>query len=358
MSIHKIVRFALLALLFWYSVLSVETHAQSTQRCFVETGYCIEGRIRAFWEQNGGLIVFGLPITPLRMESVEGKPVLVQWFERHRLEWHPDQTPPYDVLLGRLGADHLLQNGRDWQKFARRGPEQGCRFFDETGHNICGNILTFWQSNGLEFDGKTGTSEQESLALFGMPLSDLQTEIMRDGQERQVQWFERARLEIHPDHTPSFVVLPGLLGNEISMQTPPITTHTEFVNQVVAYTNVHRSQHGCPELTLDAQLMLAAQRHTEDMAFNDFVGHTGSNGSSPGDRIRATGYTFSTWAENAAAGYATPEDVVNGWMESEGHRSNILNCTLRDIGVGYFYLEDDPGELKFRNYWTQVFGAR
>jgi hypothetical protein len=87
--------------------------AQTAQRCFSETGFCIEGRIREFWEQNGGLPVFGYPTGPQQQELIEGKPFQVQWFERNRLELHPENARPYDVLLGRLGADRLAQQGRD-----------------------------------------------------------------------------------------------------------------------------------------------------------------------------------------------------------------------------------------------------
>ncbi|NJL34134.1 MAG: hypothetical protein HC893_10110 [Chloroflexaceae bacterium] len=90
------------------------TSAQTSQRCFAETTYCIEGRIRQFWEQNGGLPVFGLPITPQREEMIEGDVIQVQWFERNRLELHPDNARPYDVLLGRLGVDALDRQGRNW----------------------------------------------------------------------------------------------------------------------------------------------------------------------------------------------------------------------------------------------------
>src|SRR5258706_15720899 len=78
--------------------------AQTRARCFPETGYCIAGRIREYWERNGGLSVFGFPLTPLQRERVEGRSVQLQWFERNRLELHPENAPPYDVLLGRLGA--------------------------------------------------------------------------------------------------------------------------------------------------------------------------------------------------------------------------------------------------------------
>jgi hypothetical protein len=188
--------------------------AQDDQRCFPETGQCISGRIRQFWEQNGGLPVFGFPTGPQQEIQIEGKPFQAQLFERNRLELHPENQPPYDVLLGRLGADRLAQQNRDPFTFPKSEQQQGCRFFPETGHNVCGAILNAWRASGLEFDGVSGKSEGENLALFGLPLSDVMTETI-EGKEYQVQWFERARFELHPENQPPFNVLLGLLGNEV-----------------------------------------------------------------------------------------------------------------------------------------------
>lgn len=127
---------------------------------------------------------------------VEGKAVQVQWFERNRIELHPENWRPYDVLLGRLGADRLAQQGRDFFTFPTSHPQGGCSYFPETQHNVCGDILNMWRSNSLEFDGRRGKSEAESLALFGLPLSNLMIEEI-DGWVLQVQWFERARFELH-----------------------------------------------------------------------------------------------------------------------------------------------------------------
>jgi polysaccharide biosynthesis protein PslG len=187
--------------------------AQAVQRCFPETGFCIAGRIRSFWEGNGGLPVFGYPTTPQREELIEGRPYQVQWFERNRLELHPENQAPYDVLLGRLGAARLEQQGRDWMGFPTSTPAAGCRFFVETRHNACGAILAAWRKNGLEFDGRAGKSEAENLALFGLPLGDPQVETL-EGKPYTVQWFERARFELHPENQPPYDVLLGLLGNE------------------------------------------------------------------------------------------------------------------------------------------------
>jgi hypothetical protein len=198
--------------------------AQASQRCFAETSLCIEGRIREFWEQNGGLAVFGLPIASQQEEVIEGRSIQAQRFERNRLELHPENSRPYDVLLGRLGADVLALQGRDPFSFARSDAARpGCRFFAETGHNVCGEILQAWRASGLEFDGKRGKSEAENLALFGLPLSEAQTETV-EGKEYTVQWFERARFELHPENAPPYNVLLGLLGRETSAAVcgPPV----------------------------------------------------------------------------------------------------------------------------------------
>src|SRR5262249_6488851 len=108
-------------------------HAQSGQRCFSETGFCIDGRIREFWEQNGGLPVFGLPVTPQQQETIEGKTLQAQWFERNRLELHPENARPYDVLLGRLGADRLGQRGRAPVALAKSGAQEGRLCVPPTG---------------------------------------------------------------------------------------------------------------------------------------------------------------------------------------------------------------------------------
>jgi hypothetical protein len=184
-------------------------------RCFEETGYCIDGRIREYWEQNGGLPVFGLPIGPQQSMNIEGKTVQAQWFERNRLELHPENAPPYDVLLGRLGADRLAQQGYDWQAMPGETPQEGCRFFEETGRNVCGDILAAWRANGLELDGQRGFNANENLALFGLPLTGMVRETMSDGRELQVQYFERARFELHPENEPPFHVQLGLLGSEV-----------------------------------------------------------------------------------------------------------------------------------------------
>jgi len=190
------------------------------QRCFDETGFCIAGRIRAYWEENGGLAVFGYPVGPQQVEAVEGKQLQVQWFQRNRLELHPENARPYDVLLGRLSEERLLLLNRVWQEEPRAGGQQpGCLWFEQTGHNICDQapgvgFKTYWEENGLR-DPQLASYDQ-SLSLFGMPITEPQTETNSSGDTVMTQWFERARFEWHPDNPDNFKVLLGLLGNEIA----------------------------------------------------------------------------------------------------------------------------------------------
>jgi len=188
--------------------------AHAAQRCFSETGYCIDGRIREYWEQNGGLLVFGLPIGAQEAVSVDGRAFIAQRFERNRLELHPENARPYDVLLGRLGADRLSQQGIDWTTYPSQGAAADCQYFSQTKQSVCGLFLRAYRQNGLQMDGDAAVSAAENLALFGLPLSNVYVETLSNGQRYQVQWFERARFEYHPENQAPYDVLFGLLGNE------------------------------------------------------------------------------------------------------------------------------------------------
>lgn len=120
------------------------------------------------------------------------------------------------------------------------------------------------------------------------------------------------------------------------------------VAEVVELVNAERGKAGCSPVKVNATLTEAAQNHSEDMAASGNMSHTGSDGSSPADRITRAGYSWSTYGENVAYGYSTPERVMAGWMSSPGHKENILNCSFEEIGVGLA----QPGD-----YWTQNFGT-
>ncbi len=170
--------------------------AQADQRCFPETGQCIAGPIRAYWERSGGLATFGFPITAQAAETVEGTPLQVQWFERDRLEIQPDGR----VTAGRLGVERLEQLGTPWQQGAGAAAGAGCTAFPETGHQVCGTFAAYWRANG-------------GLERFGFPVTGAFTAEL-EGRSYTVQYFERRRFELHPELGPNSVLL-GLLGREV-----------------------------------------------------------------------------------------------------------------------------------------------
>lgn len=208
----------LLLLLLCALAVPARLHAQPANgpHCFDVPGIvdCIEGRFRQFWEQNGGLAVFGYPVTSAGLLQTGAGHLLVQYFERVRFEHRPDQPPPYDVLLGRLGDERLQAQGRDWHTFPQVDPGTP-RYFAETGHAIAHEpFWQYWQAHGLGYPGKS--QFERSLALFGLPISEPQTETNAAGDVVLTQWFERARFEDHGDKG----VLLGLLGAESRPSQP------------------------------------------------------------------------------------------------------------------------------------------
>ncbi|MDQ0254646.1 putative YkwD family protein [Evansella vedderi] len=123
----------------------------------------------------------------------------------------------------------------------------------------------------------------------------------------------------------------------------------DFEQQVIALTNEQRRNNGLSELEGDAELSQVARKKSTDMQENNYFSHTSPTYGSPFDMIRDHGISYNGAAENIAQGQPTPEQVVDAWMNSEGHRANILNGDFTHIGVGY----DENG-----HHWTQMFITR
>jgi hypothetical protein len=182
---------------------------------------CLDDTFTRFWQANGGLPVFGYPISGAQPERNADAPqeFVTQWTERNRLELHPENRAPYDILLGRMGAERLAQLGRDPAQEGREpGPVAGCLWFEETGHNVCDQAAgqgfkTYWRTHGLRQAGLD--SYRRSLALFGLPLTAAQPEPSASGEPLLTQWFERARFEWHPNNPSAYKVQLGLLGGEV-----------------------------------------------------------------------------------------------------------------------------------------------
>jgi len=118
--------------------------------------------------------------------------------------------------------------------------------------------------------------------------------------------------------------------------------------------NQARTDQGLATLTLRSPLTAAARVHSADMACNNFISHTGSDGSRPADRVAAQGYSFTWIGENIYAGGGsnnTPERAFEWWMNSTPHRNNILGPNYQSIGIGYQY----SSESQYGGHFTLVF---
>ncbi|MFJ4720237.1 CAP domain-containing protein [Streptomyces luteogriseus] len=120
---------------------------------------------------------------------------------------------------------------------------------------------------------------------------------------------------------------------------------------VIDLTNRERTRHGLPPLSANPLLTTAAQAHSADMVARAFYAHTAPDGSRPWDRAAAAGSTRRSVGENIACGQRSPADVVEGWMNSPGHRANILTPGFTHIGIGF------AGGGRAGMYWTQLFGG-
>lgn len=141
----------------------------------------------------------------------------------------------------------------------------------------------------------------------------------------------------------------------------PAPAQADVAQSVLAAVNQARAKAGCQPLKLNSRLTAAADSHATAMAVQNFFGHSSRDGSKFSSRIKRQGYKYRAAAENIAAGQKSASEFVNNWLESPGHRRNILNCRLRDTGIAVYYQADDKplrgSNHALRYYWVQVFAA-
>ena len=191
---HRIALVTIAALLIVGGVpLTVGRARAADEQCVAETGHCVRGPFLASWQAHGGLALNGYPLGDAGFETLEdGRAYTVQYFERTRLEYHPENAAPNDVLLGQLGrAIHPADPAA--------APLADARSFAETGHNLRAGFRAYWEANG-------------GLAQFGYPLTEEFQAQLEDGKTYTVQYFERARFEYHPENQPPDDVLLGQFG--------------------------------------------------------------------------------------------------------------------------------------------------
>lgn len=145
---------------------------------------------------------------------------------------------------------------------------------------------------------------------------------------------------VNPD-----LIYPGQVLNIPSVDAAVL----DYEKEVVRLVNEIRVKNGLKELTYDWELSRVARYKSQDMKDNRYFSHTSPTYGSPFQMIKNFGLSYRSAGENIAKGYKTPQAVVNGWMNSSGHRANILNASYNRIGVGY---------VANGNYWTQMFIGR
>jgi len=163
-------------------------------RFFPQTGHNVADPFLRFYDQYGGLPLFGLPLT----EAFNDGALLVQYFERARMEWHTDYPAGQQIALGQLGRELTAERLAETPFRPLTVPLGGGTFFRETGHTLGGAFAAFWQGNG-------------GLAIFGLPISEEFTETSPGNPPLTVQYFERARFELRANGAGVRVEL-GLLG--------------------------------------------------------------------------------------------------------------------------------------------------
>lgn len=255
--------------------------AASPFRYFPETGHNIGARIKTFFEQKGGVSIFGLPLT----EVVQEGSLQVQYFERAKFELHPEFEPNHYVSITQLGR--RLIEGRTEEAFAPRAGANDAQttYFPQTGHSIRFGFRSFWANNG-------------GLQVYGYPLSEEFSEISPDdGREYTVQYFERAKFEYHPESPNNSIQLARLGAQALN-------------------------QSGLPQALRKPMPAITALGHATtgyNGSISERVNNIARGAARMNGLIVAAGATFSF---NAALGSAGTEDgfvegyaIVNGQLE-------------------------------------------
>jgi len=205
---------------------------------FRETGHTLAYAFREFYDRQGGLPIFGYPLTEVFIE--DGRPV--QYFERARFEWHAELALVQVGHLGRWAAAAWA----DHPAFAPlAAPPADADFFPETGHSLSGAFRSFWWANG-------------GLPTFGFPLSEPFAFTDENGQQRLVQFFERARFEWHPQNPPRYQVLLGHLGRDWLAAHPVPEWALQTVNTPdAAWAAIRPTRVRVPRIGVDTEVISA-----------------------------------------------------------------------------------------------------
>ena len=273
-----------------------------------------------------------------------------------------------DILFGNLGEDTLIGGEGDDSLFGGRDNDQlaGGSGNDTLYGDLGVDTLTGGSGAdlfGLRENGQGTdviTDFQDGVDLMELPDGVTEFRVENNGSSlTQITVAETGEVLVQLEGIqPAEITLDDFVNGQVFNNSQPVDTSENLIGRVVELTNEFRAENGLSPLSVNSQLGMAAENHSEDMALKDFFDHVGLDGSDVADRISTVGYDYSTAGENIGAGYSTPEAVVEGWINSSGHRENLLNPDFTEIGVGYYFLENDTGNENWNHYWTQVFGTQ
>lgn len=296
------------------------------------TGYDVAPIFQQFYTAHGGVRIFGYPISP----PVDENGRLVQYFERQRLEYHPElERAGFSVLPGLVGREAAAIEGRT---FGPAAPQPGLQYFPQTSHNLDPHFADFWARNG-------------DVLVFGYPISEGFTE-----NGVLVQYFERARFEYHPEFagTPNEIEL-GLLGRVVWEQQSHVVhfSSLSLAEQLAAALNEARQQNGLPPLTLDPALIQIAQLRSDDMAQRNYFSHTTPEGTTVFDLFGQWGIRWSYGGETIQRNNfpidQTAAEAARSLLASAPHRAIILDPRFSLFGVAERTSADGM------HYYTVVF---
>ena len=295
----------------------------------------------------------------------------------NQVNYRTNNTRSNENVLDREG---IFDDDHDDNLFDHRGPltenyanRKGGNDYNPSGQNR-GNGLTNINTNGTTSSFWTKESSEEYPHTRAIRTQDAKYRFVPVNENQQRQDTRNQNNQPRNEQRRTTTGLEQPRNNNVQIQesqqptqqqprqenvtkTPQATTPTpttkqatgnisEYARQVVDLTNVERRKNGLAALQIDTQLSQVALTKSQDMQKNGYFSHTSPTYGSPFDMMRDFGVSYRTAGENIAQGQRTPQEVVNAWMNSAGHRQNILNGNFTHIGVGY-----EPSG----HHWTQMF---
>jgi hypothetical protein len=334
-SLERWLALSMLVLLVLPTFGGVPVRAQANSVTFPQTGKTVQGIFLQYWTNHGALDQQGYPISDEMQEvsSTDGKTYTVQYFERAVFELHPENQPPYDVLLSLLGSEMYGQKYPNPAGAPGQVPNttSGSVVFPSTGKRVGGRFLDYWNSHG-------------GLAQQGYPISEEFSEVSdTDGKTYTVQYFERAVFEYHAENQPPYDVLLSLLGTMAykaktggGAQPSPIVQPTPPSAQPTATVS---SGQDCSDVPSGQDMTIQPTCGQQGTKF-DQVGH----GFNPGENVGVY-VTYPNQSVHGVSGQGAADETgtVSGWYFTSTANSalGIYAVTMEGVqshhkAIGYF----------------------